>query len=92
MMPADEIVALLNTLLEAERAGAKVLAAYLDDFDRNTPASLNRKMDGSGDGWEPSSLSEKRPLFIWKVNGEISWPLWKAPAEPLERKYPSFRK
>lgn len=37
MIPAEELVALLNTLLEAERAGAKVLAAYLDDYDRNSP-------------------------------------------------------
>ena len=37
-MAVDEAVGLLNTLLEAERAGAKVLAAFLDDYRRNTPA------------------------------------------------------
>jgi nitronate monooxygenase len=37
-MAAEEIVGLLNTLLEAERAGAKVLAAFLDDYRRNTRA------------------------------------------------------
>ena len=37
-MPRDELVALLNTLLEAERAGARVLAAFLDDYERDTPA------------------------------------------------------
>ena len=37
-MPAKELVALLNVLLEAERAGAKVLAAFLDDYARDTPA------------------------------------------------------
>lgn len=34
----DEVLKLLNTLLEAERAGAKVLAAFLDDYARDTPA------------------------------------------------------
>ena len=38
MMPAEEVVVLLNVLLEAERAGAKVLAAFLDDYERDTPA------------------------------------------------------
>ncbi|HXV09549.1 MAG TPA: DUF6306 domain-containing protein [Burkholderiales bacterium] len=33
-----EVVALLNVLLEAERAGAKVLAAFLADHERDTPA------------------------------------------------------
>ncbi|MNC85478.1 hypothetical protein D3C83_10780 [compost metagenome] len=37
-MPAEELVGLLNVLLEAERAGARVLAAYLDDYQRDTPA------------------------------------------------------
>lgn len=37
-MPAAEVIALLNVLLEAERAGAKVLAAFLDDYERDTPA------------------------------------------------------
>lgn len=36
-MPAEELVGLLNVLLEAERAGAKVLAAFLDDYERDTP-------------------------------------------------------
>lgn len=31
-MPDQELIALLNTLLEAERAGAKTLAAFLDDY------------------------------------------------------------
>lgn len=35
-MPKEEYGALLNTLLEAERAGAKLLAAYLDEA---SPAS-----------------------------------------------------
>jgi 5-formyltetrahydrofolate cyclo-ligase len=37
-MSKEERVALLNTLLEAERAGAKVLAAFLEDYERDTPA------------------------------------------------------
>src|SRR5262245_16030271 len=34
----EEVVGLLNVLLEAERAGAKVLAAFLDEYERDTPA------------------------------------------------------
>lgn len=37
-MPPKELIALLNVLLEAERAGAQVLAAYLNDYQRDTPA------------------------------------------------------
>ena len=37
-MPAQKLVALLNQLLEAERAGARVLAAFLDEYERDTPA------------------------------------------------------
>ena len=37
-MPAAELVGLLNVLLEAERAGARVLATFLDDYERDTPA------------------------------------------------------
>ena len=37
-LAAEEVLGLLNTLLEAERAGAKVLAAFLDDYERDTPA------------------------------------------------------
>jgi nitronate monooxygenase len=37
-MPVTELVGLLNTLLEAERAGAKVLAAFMDEYPRDTPA------------------------------------------------------
>jgi 5-formyltetrahydrofolate cyclo-ligase len=37
-MSAEEEIGLLNMLLEAERAGAKVLAAFLDDYERDTPA------------------------------------------------------
>lgn len=37
-MTAEELVERLNMLLEAERAGAKVLAAFLDDYERDTPA------------------------------------------------------
>jgi 5,10-methenyltetrahydrofolate synthetase len=37
-MPATELLALLNVLLEAERAGAKVLAAFLEEYERDTPA------------------------------------------------------
>jgi len=37
-MPVTELVELLNTLLEAERAGARVLAAFLSDYERDTPA------------------------------------------------------
>ena len=36
-MTAEELVGLLNTLLESERAGAKVLVAFLDDYERDTP-------------------------------------------------------
>lgn len=36
-MPTAELVELLNVLLEAERAGAKVLAAFLEDYERDTP-------------------------------------------------------
>lgn len=40
----SELLALLNTLLEAERAGAKVLAVFLDDYvaDRDTWRQLRR--------------------------------------------------
>ena len=37
-MPAEELVRLLNVLLEAERAGARTLAAFLGDYERGTPA------------------------------------------------------
>jgi len=37
-MGDEERVALLNTLLEAERAGAKVLAAFLDEYDAGSDA------------------------------------------------------
>lgn len=37
-MTTAELVRLLNTLLEAERAGAKVLAAFLQDYEPDTPA------------------------------------------------------
>ncbi len=37
-MPREELTVLLNTLLEAERAGARALAAFLDDYERDTPA------------------------------------------------------
>jgi 5,10-methenyltetrahydrofolate synthetase len=37
-LSAAELTELLNVLLEAERAGAKVLAAFLDDYPRDTPA------------------------------------------------------
>lgn len=36
-MPVEELITLLNELLEAERAGAKVLTAYLRDFQRDSP-------------------------------------------------------
>lgn len=47
MLPAAEVAALLNTLLEGERAGAKVLAAFLDQLalsgeDRALLADLQR--------------------------------------------------
>jgi 5,10-methenyltetrahydrofolate synthetase len=35
-MPRDELVGLLNLLLEAERAGARVLAAFLNEYERDT--------------------------------------------------------
>lgn len=38
MMPVTELGELLNTLLEAERAGARVLAAFLDDYAPGTGA------------------------------------------------------
>ncbi|HSE00555.1 MAG TPA: 5-formyltetrahydrofolate cyclo-ligase, partial [Burkholderiales bacterium] len=34
----EELLELLNTLLEAERAGAKVLAAFLSEYERDTAA------------------------------------------------------
>ena len=37
-MAVEELVNLLNLLLEAERAGAKVLAAFLNDYERDTRA------------------------------------------------------
>ena len=37
-MPAEELIKLLNVLLEAERAGAKVLAEFLNEYPRDTPA------------------------------------------------------
>jgi 5-formyltetrahydrofolate cyclo-ligase len=37
-MQAEEEIGLLNMLLEAERAGAKVLSAFLDDYQPDTPA------------------------------------------------------
>ena len=37
-MAVAEVVLLLNTLLESERAGAKVLAAFMNDYERDTPA------------------------------------------------------
>ena len=36
-MSGEELVGLLNALLEAERAGARVLAAFLNDYERDTP-------------------------------------------------------
>ena len=36
VLAAEELVKLLNTLLEAERAGAKVLAAFLDEYTRGS--------------------------------------------------------
>ena len=38
VMTAEEVVSLLNGLLEAERAGARVLAAFLNDYERDTPS------------------------------------------------------
>lgn len=38
MMSAQDLVAFLNILLEAERAGAKLLAALLSDYAGDTPA------------------------------------------------------
>ncbi len=37
-MPDAELVALLNTLLEAERAGARVLAEFLNEYEPSSPA------------------------------------------------------
>lgn len=37
-LPADDVAALLNTLLEAERAGAKVLNVYLEQLPLGTEA------------------------------------------------------
>jgi 5-formyltetrahydrofolate cyclo-ligase len=36
-MPDEELIGLLNTLLEAERAGARVIAEFLDDYERDAP-------------------------------------------------------
>jgi 5,10-methenyltetrahydrofolate synthetase len=38
MLSPEKLVELLNTLLEAERAGAKTLTAFLDDYERDTAA------------------------------------------------------
>ena len=38
MMPREDLIGLLNLLLEAERAGAKVLAVFLNDYERGIPA------------------------------------------------------
>lgn len=38
MLGMKELVEFLNTLLEAERAGAKVLAAFLDEYPRDSKA------------------------------------------------------
>lgn len=43
-MKTEELVGLLNVLLEAERAGAKVLAAFLNDHERDTPALRRREL------------------------------------------------
>jgi 5,10-methenyltetrahydrofolate synthetase len=37
-LSGDELISFLNVLLEAERAGARVLAAFLNDFERDSPA------------------------------------------------------
>lgn len=37
-LAVEELVSLLNTLLEAERAGAKVLTAFLDEYPRDSKA------------------------------------------------------
>ena len=37
-MTTEEVIGLLNTLIEAERAGARVLAEFLNDYERDTPA------------------------------------------------------
>ncbi len=37
-MPTEELIKLLNVLLEAERAGAKVLAEFLIEYPRDTAA------------------------------------------------------
>lgn len=37
-MSHEELASFLNTLLEAERAGAKVVAAFMEDYSRDTPA------------------------------------------------------
>lgn len=40
-MDTPALLALLNRLLEAERAGAKVIAAYLEDYAADSPAGLS---------------------------------------------------
>ncbi|MEO7031419.1 MAG: DUF6306 domain-containing protein [Herbaspirillum sp.] len=37
-IPTEQLILLLNTLLEAERAGAKVLAAFLDEYSQESSA------------------------------------------------------
>jgi nitronate monooxygenase len=37
VMAPDDVVAMLNLLLEAERAGARVLAGFLADYEGETP-------------------------------------------------------
>lgn len=46
-MNDEELVGFLNRMLEAERAGAKALVVYMDDWPRHSPgwASLRRVHD-----------------------------------------------
>ena len=43
-MKTEELVGLLNVLLEAERAGAKVLATFPNDHERDPPALRRREL------------------------------------------------
>ena len=67
-MPVTELVGLLNTLLEAERAGARVLAAFLSDYERDTPAWRQLAAVQRDEAKNCAILID----LIWRVNGTSS--------------------
>ena len=67
-LAVEELARLLNTLLEAERAGAKVLAAFLDDYERDTPAWRQLVAVQRDEATNCAILTD----LIQRVNGEPS--------------------